>query len=108
MNVTEFSKDYQPPTRGTPEDLTKGRQEKKLMTDALMVALKRVTKDAEGKPTKNINAIASKLVDNAKGGDNKAIDIIFDRTEGKAAQALTLMGDEENPLVSKIVMEIIE
>lgn len=39
-----------------------------------------------------------KLADAFAEGERWAIEFVFDRKEGKAAQALTLKGDEENPI----------
>lgn len=93
--MPEFSKDYQPATRGTPEDLTEGRKNKKIMTDALMMALKREAKDSEGNPTTKLHRIADKLVDNAVDGDNTAIKEVFDRTDGRVTTPIeaTIEGD---------------
>lgn len=106
--MSKFSKDKQP-SDGVRKE---GRAKRTIMTDALMIALNREVTDAalnDGKPTKRIAQIAEKLVAKAgDDGDNQAIKEIFDRTEGKAAQALTLLGDEDNPIVTKIVQEIVE
>jgi hypothetical protein len=40
----------------------------------------------------------AKLATAFSEGERWAIEFVFDRKEGKAAQALTLKGDEENPL----------
>ena len=88
---TRFSSDYQPPTRGTPDDMTRGRKDKKIMTDALLVALKREVKDADGKPTKRLTQIAEKLASKAgDDGDTQAIKEVFDRTEGKPDQSSSI------------------
>lgn len=100
--MTEFSSNYQPPH----EKKSKGPKTRKIMTDALMVALNREVSGIigeDGKPTKKLALIADQLVDKATGGDIQAIKEIFDRTEGKAAQALNLSGSEGGPLTVQIV-----
>jgi len=102
-NGVEFSSDYQPPT----ESLQKGSRKRNIMTEALMKALHEEALDADGKKTKKLALIATKLADKATEGDTQAIKEIFDRTEGKAAQAITLMGDEDNPVQTKWTVEFI-
>jgi len=63
-----------------------------MMTEALMVALNREAKDAEGNPTKRLNLIADELAKRASDGDIQAIKEVFDRTEGKAVQAVKHTG----------------
>ena len=104
---TEFSKDNK---GATGEVIAQSNTKRRVMTDALMLALNREVTDAainDGKPTKKLSIIADKLVDKARDGDTQAIKEVFDRTEGKAAQALLLQGDEDNPVISKVVMEIV-
>lgn len=91
-----FSSDYQPEVRGTPEQNASGPKKRKVMTDALMVALNREAEAADGKPTKRLTMIADKLAQKAAEGDIQAIKEVFDRTEGKAAQAI--IGDPEQPV----------
>lgn len=75
---------------------SKGGKPDKLMRDALMLALNREAKDADGKKTKKLNIIAAKLVELAIAGDIQAIKEISDRVDGKPAQAI--VGDEKSPL----------
>ena len=58
----------------------------------------------DGKQT-NLQLIVSKLYDKAKGGDLKAIDMIFDRLEGKPAQKVEV---EETILPTGFDIEIIK
>lgn len=99
---TKFSKDNQPSTRGEGEPIAKSNVKRKIMTDALMLALNRevdeVADDGSTKPTKQIAVIAKKLVEIAAQGNTKAIQEIFDRTEGKAAQAIELTGKDGGPI----------
>lgn len=91
----------------TGEPIAKSNTKRRVMTEALMLALNKAI-DEDGKPTKRITMIADKLAQKAAEGEIAAIKECFDRTEGKAAQAILLQGDEDNPVVTKIVMEIIE
>lgn len=86
--MTEFSDTYQP----ADEARKLGRNKRKVMTSALMLALEREVEIGEGKPTKRITVIAEALAAKAAEGDMVAIKEVFDRTEGKAAQAI--MGED--------------
>lgn len=100
--MTEFSSTNQP----AHEKKANGAKTRKIMTDALMVALNREVKDIigeDGKPTKKLTLIADQLVDKATCGDIQAIKEIFDRTEGKAAQALSLSNPDGGPLTVQLV-----
>lgn len=77
--------------------ISKGSKPDKLMRDAIMLALHRETK-AKGESTKYLNIIASKLVQLASEGDLGAIKEIGDRVDGKPAQAISVGGDEDNPI----------
>ncbi len=69
-----------------------GSKPDKLMRDALMVALKREAKDANGKPTRKLNLVAEALVEKAIAGDVQAIKEIGDRVDGRPAQAVEHSG----------------
>jgi hypothetical protein len=73
-----------------------GSKPDKLMRDAIMIALNREAKDADGKPTRKLNRIVDKLVDLAIDGDIQAIKEIADRVDGKATQPLA--SDAANPV----------
>lgn len=90
-------------TRQTP---SKGGKPDKLMRDALMIALKREAKDADGKKTKKINIIAAKLVDLACAGDVVAIKEINDRVDGKAVSAVELSGTDGSALVPVVNVNV--
>ena len=92
---TKFSSTNQPSDGARNE----GRGKRKVMTEALMLALNRESENADGKMTKRLNQIADKLAENAAQGDNTAIKEVFDRTEGKAAQALTLAAPDGGPIL---------
>ena len=51
--------------------------------------------------------IAKELIDKCKDGDLGAIKEFGDRIDGKPAQALIHQGDEDKPLISKVIREII-
>ncbi len=77
--------------RGNPKPT--GSKPDKLMRDALMVALNREAKDANGQPTKRLYIIAEKLASKAESGDPDALSAIrevFDRVDGKPAQSIGL------------------
>lgn len=88
-------------TAANGEAVANSNKKRRIMTEALMLSLNRTIDDIvddDGKPTKKLSIIADKLVDKAVAGDTKAIEIVFDRTEGKAAQSLKVAGDPENPV----------
>ena len=49
-----------------------------------------------------------KLLDKVATGDLPAIQTLADRTDGKPAQALTVTGDPENPLQSRVEVVIVD
>lgn len=51
--------------------------------------------------------IAKVVVEKAIGGDKDAAKEIGDRLDGKPAQSLAVSGDEDQPLVTKIIREIV-
>jgi hypothetical protein len=65
------------------------------MRDAIMVALHRESKDANGKKTKKLYQVANALVDIAIGGDVPAIKEICDRIDGRPSQAITGEGGKD-------------
>lgn len=79
--------------RATP---SKGGKPDKLARDALIVALKREADDADGKPTRKLQLVADKLVEEAMNGNVQAAREIFDRVDGKPAQAI--IGDVDQPV----------
>jgi|GEM_PF-2212337 len=86
--MPEFSTDNQPDRRGDPKEAGNAHKKRRVMTDALMLALKREVENSDGAKTKRLVMIAEKLAERAADGDIQAIKEIFDRTEGKAAQAI--------------------
>jgi hypothetical protein len=83
---------------GAPEgnrNAAKGRR----WTDAINKALARYTNDelAIG-AGEALDYLASRIVQSAVMGDKDSIWEVANRLEGKPAQAVTLSGDEDNPL----------
>ena len=71
----------------------KGRQAEKPFRDALRMELA-----AAGEDHKSLRKIAKKLISEANKGNMAAMKEIADRMDGKAAQSLTVGGDQDNPL----------
>lgn len=57
--------------------------------------------------TKGMEKLASKLIDAAEKGDSWALKELGDRIEGKPAQSVTLLGDEDAPLVTRVERVIV-
>lgn len=72
-------------------------------------ALQRAMARYNGGKENALNLIADQTVILAIGGEQWAIKEIGDRTDGKAAQSVTVSGDEDNPLllISKIERQIV-
>ena len=49
-----------------------------------------------------LDKLADKLIQACENGDSWALKELGDRTEGKPAQAITVLGDEDNPLKTSI------
>lgn len=92
MDTRDNHGKWLPGVSGNPNGAPKGRR--KIMTDALMIALTEAADD--GDRTK-ARAIADKLVSKALEGDVQAMKEAFDRTEGKAPQPIE-GGDPERPV----------
>lgn len=54
-----------------------------------------------------LRRLAEALLTKAEEGDMAALKELGDRLDGKAAQSVTVAGDEDKPLVTKIVREIV-
>lgn len=50
--------------------------------------------------------LAEKMLSAAENGEAWALKELGDRLDGKAAQSMTIAGDEDQPLVTKVVREI--
>lgn len=66
---------------------TKGSKPDKIIRDALLIELNRMTTD-DGQKIKKVNRIVAKLVGAGMEGKIDAIKEIFDRVEGKASQSI--------------------
>ena len=108
--MAKFTKDHQPETRGCGEVIAKSNGRRAVMTAALMKALHTESNetDENGKPRKQLNLIANKLVKLAAEGDTMAIKEVFDRTEGKARQAMELSGPDGGPMETKWTVEVVD
>lgn len=54
-----------------------------------------------------LDALAEKLLARCDEGDMAALKELGDRLDGKPAQSVTVAGDEERPLIHKVVREIV-
>ena len=81
----------------------KNNTKNKPWADALRRAMARY---GDGKKNA-LNLIAEQTVELAVNGEMWAIKEIGDRTDGKAAQSVTVGGDPDAPMVTKIVREIV-
>lgn len=66
-----------------------------------------LARKAKGKQD-GLNLVADQLVAAALNGDQWAIKEIGERTDGKAAQSVTVAGDSEAPLVHRIECVIVD
>ncbi len=57
---------------------------------------------------KKLRAAADKLIDLAVAGESFALQMLADRLDGKAAQSVTISGDADNPLVTRIESVIVD
>lgn len=86
---------------------SKGSKPDKIIRDALILELNRMTDGDDGEKIKKVNRIVHKLVDSAMDGKLDAIKEVFDRVEGRPAQAI--IGDIDQPLhIQQIVRTIID
>lgn len=84
---------------------SRGSKPDKIIRDALLLELNRMSDD-DGKKVKKVNRIVHKLVNCAIEGKIDAIKEIFDRVEGRPAQAI--IGDPERPLLHRIERVIVQ
>lgn len=84
---------------GTPLRNARNR----IVRDAIMRGL------AEGKePSEFLVPFTEKLKEMALAGDISALRELFDRLDGKPSQQLVHSGDEDNPVVQKIVRDVVK
>lgn len=56
---------------------------------------------------KRLRTAAERLLDCAAEGQDWAIKELGDRLDGKPGQAVTVAGDQENPLVNEILVKLV-
>jgi hypothetical protein len=99
--MTKFSKDNQPTIRNNGPAVAESNVRRKIVTDALMVALNREI-EKEGKMTKRINILADKVVLKAIDGDVPAFKEVRDTIDGKPQQSIDHTGDLGVNMVAEI------
>lgn len=67
---------------------SKGSKPDKIIRDALILELNRMTDGDDGQKIKKVNRLVHKLVESGMAGKIDAIKEIFDRTEGRPTQQL--------------------
>lgn len=88
---------------GAPKGNTNASKGKAFYS-ALRRALARKGKTVDG----GLNKVAGQLVAAALNGEQWAIKEIADRIDGKPAQTNILEGNEDSPLIHKIVTELVK
>ena len=84
-------------------DRTKGSKPDKIIRDALILELNRMTDGDNGPKVKKVNKIVAKLVACGMDGKIDAIKEIFDRVEGKASQSIGIgQAEDLQPLQADI------
>ena len=87
---------------GAPIGNSNARKENRIFGEELRKAIAQDDR-------KRIRAGIERLLDKFAEGDLQAIKEIADRTDGKAAQSLTVAGDEDNPLrITGVTRKIVE
>ena len=76
----------------------------RLFEQAFIRAIKQ--RDLDAGDGETLRKIAEKMLDIALSGDVAAFREARDTVDGKPAQSVTLAGDQDNPLVTKIVREV--
>lgn len=75
----------------------------RLVREAILRALQ---KDGLS-PEDALIPMAQKMIEQASAGDVASFKEIADRVDGKAAQQVQVQGDPDQPLVTKIVREVV-
>jgi hypothetical protein len=70
-------------------------------------ALRRAMARFEGGKENALNLIAEQTVKLAVSGEQWAIKEIGDRQDGKAAQSVNVGGQEDNPLLTELVVRVV-
>lgn len=76
-----------------------GKPKVKPFADALRMELAAVGDDQKG-----LRMIAAKLIEKAAEGDMQAIKELADRVDGKVAQAIVGGDEDDNPIVTEIII----
>lgn len=90
--------------RGAPLGNNNNKKNKP-WADAIRRAIARREQTGDGA---DLNRLAESLLDKAAEGDMAALKELGDRLDGKAAQSLTVGGDEDKPLVHRVERVIID
>lgn len=56
---------------------------------------------------KRVRQGIEKTLDSVAEGDLESLEFVRDTTDGRPAQAVQVMGDEDHPLVHKIIREVV-
>ena len=72
----------------------------KSFANMLNIAIKQATEDGRDK----LRAVADALLDKAMSGDVQAIKEVADRLDGKVAQAIVGGDEDDNPIVTEIII----
>lgn len=80
---------------GAPEGNTNSNKDNRLWRNTINRAISQGDAD-------KLRRIAEKLLECAENGEAWAIKELGDRLDGKAAQALTVSGDPENPIQTAV------
>lgn len=84
----------------------KNGAKQRLVEQALIRAIKQ--RDLEAGDGETLRKIAEAMIDRALGGDPLGFDRVADRLDGKPAQQVQLQGDEDKPLVHKVLREVVD
>jgi hypothetical protein len=58
--------------------------------------------------SKRLRTGLEKLMDKVADGNQAALEFVTERLDGKARQAVDIGGQEDNPLVTEIIVKVIE
>lgn len=100
---TDAQKKQLEDARERASEVNKGNNYSSKNNRLLNNTLKRIVTQDDAKRARRI---MEALVAKAEDGDTKAIDMVFDRLEGKVAQENKISGDSEQPLVVNVVTGI--
>ena len=72
--------------------INKGPKSDKVITDALRLAMQREATDSNGQLTRRIVLLAESVAELALRGERWAVELVWDRLEGRAPETVTLNG----------------